>query len=222
MGTANQQLLARRPRPPEGMVTLGGLVEPDRCEPADDLTDWLRTQYLSEEGALFSPHHGHLHQASIGCLWTTAEFKRQGRRIVGFAEMPDQTYGRLNKFVKARAMQQLLEWFGDIPDFLLTFDAVHAEQTDDVSFCALVDHELTHCAQQENEFGEPKFSKVTGLPLWRIRGHDVEEFVSVVKRFGIEAAGSDAVDMVVAAAERPTIGRAKVKQACGTCLKVAA
>ena len=120
---------------------------------------------------------------------------------------------------KARAVQQIHEWFGDLPDFLLTFDALYAAQVDDSSFCALVDHELYHCAQAEDEFGMPKFNSSTGEPVWAMRGHDVEEFVGVVRRFGIEAAGDVATDLVIAASREPEVAPARLSQACGTCTK---
>jgi hypothetical protein len=51
-----------------------------------------------------------------------------------------------------------------------------------------------------------------------MRGHDVEEFVDVVRRFGIQAAGEAATDMVIAAAQKPEIAEARLAQACGTCM----
>lgn len=41
---------------------------------------------------------------------------------------------------------------------------------------ALIDHELAHCARHENEAGETS---------WIILPHDVEEFSSIVKRWGL-------------------------------------
>jgi hypothetical protein len=51
-----------------------------------------------------------------------------------------------------------------------------------------------------------------------MRGHDVEEFVGVVRRYGADAAGS------VSWSQRRTRGRrlpkAKISRACGTCLRL--
>lgn len=211
-----------RPRPPDDLVTITNLALPDRFVPAPELWDWIGAAYLDEAGALHNPEHAHLKQAQIACLWTTAENKRRLRRIVGEAEMPERYAGKLSRWVRARVEQQLVEWFGLLPDFLLTFDAVHCAEVEDASFCALVDHELYHCAQQRDEFGGAKFNKATGAPLWTLRGHDVEEFVGVVRRFGVEAAGEAATDLVIAAAGKPEIGVARVAQACGTCLRAVA
>lgn len=220
MGTV-QRLLAR-PRPPAELVSMEGLIASDWFVPAPDLLEWVRSAYLDDSGALFTEEHAHLEVATIGCLWTNAENTRHGRRIVGQAEMPERSIGRSGKWQKARGMQQLEEWFGEVPSFVLTFDAVYAEQVDDASFCSLVDHELFHCAQAEDEFGQPRFKKSDGRPMWTIRGHDVEEFTGVVRRFGIQAAGKGATEMVIAAAKQPEIATARVAQACGTCLRLVA
>lgn len=191
-------------------------------EPAPELAQWLRSEYIEPDGAFYEEGlHGHLNEASIGCLWTCSENTRRGRRVVGEAEMP-LTMGRLTRWVKDRMFQQLVGWFGEVPDFVLTFDAVHCDQVDDPTFCALVDHELTHCDVARDENGSPKFSKVTGLPQYCLRGHDVQEFVSVVRRFGIEAAGQSAVDMVIAASKKPRFDAARVAVACGNCLRLVA
>ena len=218
----NVQHLLARPRPPSKLIAVDGLPAPSRFVPAPTLLEWIQAAYLHEDGALFSEEHSHLERATIGCLWTNTENSRHQRRIVGQAEMPSRTLGRAGKWASGRARQQLEEWFEAVPDFLLTFDSRYADAVDDASFCALVDHELFHCAQAEDEFGEPHFSKATGLPIWTIRGHDVEEFSSVVRRFGIQAAGKKAMDFVSAATKRPEIAAARLTQACGTCLKAAA
>jgi hypothetical protein len=41
---------------------------------------------------------------------------------------------------------------------------------------ALVDHELQHCCKTEDKQGNP---------VWYIQGHDVEDFVSVIRRNGL-------------------------------------
>lgn len=212
-----------RPYPPDDLTSISGLSAPDRFVPAPEVLEWIRGAYLGEGGPLHNPEHSHLADARIGVLWTSAENTRQMRRVLGEAEMPARSLARLGKWQRARAEQQLRGWFdGTVPDFLITLDAVYAADCEDAAFAALVDHELTHCAQAKDEFGAPRFNQVTGLPVWTMRGHDVSEFVSVVRRFGVEAAGQDAVDFVLAAAQKPEIGPVKVAHACGTCLKVAA
>ena len=140
----------------------------------------------------------------------------------GRDELPASAGERSNKWARGRVEFELEQWFRDIPDFLLTFDALYANDVDDATFCSLVDHELFHCAQATDEFHMPKFNKVTGDPSYCIRGHDIEEFVGVVRRFGIQAAAGEAVEFVIAASQKPEIASAALAQACGTCLRLAA
>jgi hypothetical protein len=204
-----------RPLPPEEL--LNDLEQIDRFEPAPDLRNWVRMTFLNEDSKLFNSEHGHLRDATLGFLWTNCDNSRNMRTVIGQAElMPPMAMG---KWQRARACQQVEEWFGSMPDFLLTFSAVAAAMMDDASFCALVEHELYHCAQKADEHGMPKF-KQDGTPSFCIRGHDVEEFVGVVARYGAEAAGVSA--MIDAAQRAPLIGRASIAGACGTCLRAAA
>jgi len=219
MGTTETMKNCARPFPPDGLVSVEGLLAPDRFEPAPDFARWIRETYLEEGGAFFFDTHSRLLNAQIGVLWTTAPYWRRGRQVLAQAEMPGRSK---STWTARRNLSQLHHWFGFVPDFLLTFDAIYADGADDATFAALVDHELCHCAQAEDEFGNPKFNRETGQPSWKLRGHDVEEFVSVVQRFGIHAAGEAAVDLVIAASQRPAIAAAKVAQGCGTCLLRAA
>lgn len=206
-----------RPYPPHDLATLSGLEMLDRFIPAPDLLAWIRSTFLEEASPLFNIEHAHLRDAALGVLWTNCDNSRQMRAVIGQAElMPPMAMG---KWQRARAIQQVEDWFDGMPDFLLTFSAPAAAGMDDVSFCALVEHELFHCAQKLDEFGMPKF-KQDGTPSFAIRGHDVEEFVGVVSRYGAEAAGVAA--MVEAAQSAPLIGRASIAGVCGTCLRAVA
>jgi hypothetical protein len=92
--------------------------------------------------------HAHLAFASIGALWTNVANSRSGRRIVGHAEMGKNVGGTsTGRWGKARAEQQIAEWFGTVPDFILTFDADYATTCSDAEFCVLTEHELMHCGQ---------------------------------------------------------------------------
>lgn len=206
--------IARRPRPPAEVTEINGSA---RFIPDPVLAEWVKLNYATEHAPLYDPGHRHLADAVIGFLWTNVENSRHQRRIVGQAELVQNLKASSGKWVRARAEQQMLEWFEDLPDFVITLDALYADTADDTAFCALIDHELCHCAQELDDFGQPKFDKVTGLPKFAMRGHDVEEFVSVVGRFGHEH--SPAVqDLLIAVAAGPSIARVKIAQACGTCL----
>lgn len=203
-----------RPYPPEAMIED---VVNDLFAPDFELRSWIIDTFISETGDLCNPDHAHLRDANLGVLWTNCDNSRNMRSVIGQAElMPPMAMG---KWQRARASQQVVEWFGGMPDFLLTFSAPAAATMDDTSFCALVEHELYHCAQKLDRYGMPAFNKA-GLPVFAIRGHDVEEFVGVVARYGAQAAGVS--EMVDAANRRPSIGLASIAGACGTCLRAVA
>ncbi|TRC78572.1 hypothetical protein FJV80_24615 [Mesorhizobium sp. WSM4310] len=191
-------------------------VDEIKFAPSVELTDWARTTFIVDDSSLRNDDHRHLNQATIGALWTNVPNGRAGRSVIGQAERGLPPAG---KWLRARIERQILDWFGDVPDFILTFDAHYASQCSDAEFCALVEHELYHCGQERDMFGQPRFRK-SGLPAFTIRGHDVEEFVGVVRRYGADAAGVRA--MIDAANHGPEIANVRIAQACGTCrLKVA-
>lgn len=109
------------------------------------------------------------------------------------------------------------EWFGRVPAYLITLDASYCRQCSDTDFCALVEHELYHIAQKRDAFGAPAFTK-EGLPKLGIQGHDVEEFVGVVKRYGAGDPDGAIARLARAAANQPEVSRANIAGACGTCL----
>jgi hypothetical protein len=206
-----------RPYPPEYLRHVSEMEDArdiDRTEPAVYMEPWIRAVFLDEASLLYNPDHAHLQEATIGVLWTAAPNSRGGVGIVGNAEMP-QPKG--NRWQIARQKQQILDWFGIIPDFLMTLSAPYCAQASDATFCALVDHELTHMAQRQKD-GEPWFSKETGKPLWMIREHDVSQFTSIVRRYGQDAAG---VRHMVEAAKQHQLERVfpdeAISFACGTC-----
>lgn len=203
-----------RPHPP---VELHDPIDAPSFLPAPDLAEWLRETFIDEGSSLENEDHRHLRFASLGVLWSSVPNSRQGRTVVGQAE--DGTPRAMGRWAKARAEQQITEWFGSIPDFILTFSADYAAQATDEEFCALVEHELYHCGQERDGFGAPKFRQ-SGLPAFTVRGHDVEEFVGVVRRYGADASGVR--DLVEAASHEPLIARASIAQACGTCMQRAA
>ncbi len=184
--------------------------------PVPELIEWLKATFIADDAPLHNEDHRHLAWASLGALWTNVPNGRAGRRIIGQCEMG---LPPMSKWGRAKVERQLLDWFGELPTFLLTFDAEYARDCGDAEFMALVEHELYHAGQERDPFGAPKFRK-NGLPAFAIRGHDVEEFVGVVRRYGAGAAGVQA--MVDAANAGPAIADVKIAQACGTCrLRVA-
>lgn len=200
-----------RPLPPADLMEMRA-ENINRFIPAPEVIEWARETFIVEGASLWNEDHRHLEHAQFGALWTTCGNRRQGRVIVGQAELGDpRAFG---KWAKARQEQQLVEWFGDVPDFILTFDANYAAVCSDAEWCALVEHELYHCAQARDQYGAPRFHR-DGLPFFEMRGHDIEEFIGVVRRYGADASGVRA--MVDAAKRPPEIAFASVAHACGTC-----
>lgn len=179
--------------------------------PANEITEWVKETFLVEGSPLHNPDHWHLEFADIKFMWASSAFAKKGRTVLGQCE---ELMIRAGGWQKARQEQQFMEWFGYKPQFIITLAADYCDQCSDVDFCALVEHELYHIAQEIDEFGIPKFTK-EGLPKLCMRGHDVEEFNGVVRRYG---ANEQVQEMINAAEEKPKIGLAKISQACGTCI----
>lgn len=183
--------------------------------PAPDMMEWVHRTVLAEGGYLFNPDHSHLAEADLCFLWASAGFAKAGRYVLGQAE---QVMFRAGGWQKQRQEQQMIEWFGRVPTFLITLAAEYCATCTDGEFCALVEHELYHIAQEKDEFGAPKFTK-EGLPKLALRGHDVEEFVGVVRRYGPSREVSALID---ATKRSPEVAQINVSRACGTCLLRAA
>ncbi|WP_026145099.1 putative metallopeptidase [Pseudomonas asplenii] len=200
-----------RPMPPTELLEHLFLT----LRPAPDVWGWIRAEVLADTGSLHNPDHAHLLDASVGVLWASSVFAKQGRTVLGQAE---QVMFRAGGWQKARQEQQMREWFGEEPDYLITLAADYCDQCSDAEFCALVEHELYHIAQATDEYGAPKF-KQDGLPKLYLRGHDVEEFVGVVRRYG---ASNDVQQLINAASRLPEVANINISRACGTCqLKLA-
>ncbi|MBN0712796.1 hypothetical protein JTM07_35940, partial [Pseudomonas aeruginosa] len=54
-----------------------------------------------------------------------------------------------------------------------------------------------------------------GFPKLKLRGHDVEEFVGVVRRYG---PSKDVQHLIDAASRSPEVAKINISRACGTCL----
>ncbi|MGZ8132448.1 putative metallopeptidase [Bordetella bronchiseptica] len=68
-----------------------------------------------------------------------------------------------------------------------------------------------------DKHGSPAFGQ-DGLLKLGLRGHDVEEFIGVVARYG---QSPEVARMIEAAKGSSQVGAASIAHACGTCLKVA-
>lgn len=190
---------------------------PEVFVPAPAFAEWIKETFIGGSGPLANADHAHLLEARIGVLWTNAINIAKQRTILATAEIPQIQAGG---WKRARFEWQLRQWFPEPIDFLLTFSGPECAVLDDRSFCALVEHELYHCAQAEDQFGSPKFRRDSGEPMFALRGHDVEEFTGVIRRYG--ATSADVRALVQAANARPLIDGASIDIACGVCAAIAA
>ena len=201
-----------RPMPPKGLGLFNeGDDYPISFAPAPDVADWLFSTIIDPDGELHNEDHRHLIDADLAVMWAAGGFTKQGRTVVGQAE---QVTFRCGPWQKGRQEQQMTQWFGRVPSYLITLDASYCTQCSDADFCALIEHELYHIAQEHDEHGAPKFTK-EGMPKLCMRGHDVEEFVGVVRRYG---ASLEVQALVDAANNPPEVGKLNISRACGTCL----
>ncbi|MDP9528510.1 putative metallopeptidase [Pseudomonas protegens] len=202
----------QRPMPPASLLELAGLSDFGiRLTPAPEVWEWLQAEILADTGSIHNEDHAHLLDADIRVMWASSSFEKQGRTVLGQAE---QVAFRAGGWQKARMEQQMRDWFGEVPAFIITLAADYCAECSDVDFCALVEHELYHIAQAKDQYGVPKFTQA-GLPKLEMRGHDVEEFVGVVRRYG---ASSDVQALVDAANNPAEVGKLNISRACGTCL----
>lgn len=211
-----QDAFAARPKPPTALFDAENWFR--RFMPADGVAEWVHKTLFREDSPIFNPDHHHLHDADIEFLWAAQENNRQMRRVVGQCE--EVTF-RCGAWQKGRQEQQMYEWFGRVPTYLITLDAMYASECSDAEFCALIEHELYHIAHRPDEFGQPAYTK-DGLPKIGIQSHDVEEFVGIVRRYGIGAAAGKTAALVEAAKRAPEIGQVDIARMCGTCLLRAA
>lgn len=205
------------PGPPDHLLLPVMEAAADSFAPAPDLAAAVGALFLDEESPFYVEEHSHLLYAEIGYLWTSAPARRRGRTILGTAEIFQP---RGSGWAKARQEAQMLQWFGEAPDFVITLSAPYVarclEGGSHANIGALIDHELSHCGQALDEWGAPRFNQRTGRPVFTLRGHDVEEFVGVVERWG---AGATMTETLAAAANAgPRFGRADAAGLCGTCL----
>lgn len=208
------ETIADIPIPPRSILDA---YEPT-FEPADELEAWIRQTFIDDGAELMNAEHEHLRLATIGMLWASVPYVKKHRRVLGEARIGEPTGS--NAWSVGRTEQQLREWFGQIPDFLITLDAPWFAQASNLARCAMIEHELFHAAQQRDEFGAPKFSRSTGRPMWCIASHDIEEFTAVVRRYGAWSDELDEMRRVMSAG--PTIGKAEIDGICGSCMRKAA
>lgn len=135
----------------------------------------IMERLIKREG-MFTPLR--LGEARIMIVMRTAPKVRNGRDELGSMSLP-----RFQGGLAALGVWLLAEHFGSYPDYVLTLDNTWWEGSTPEQKEALVFHELMHCEHATDREGELKFQD-DGRPVWAIKGHDIEEFREVVRRYG--------------------------------------
>src|SRR3546814_7342909 len=97
--------------------------------PGRDVMQWIAETVIADTGALHNPDHRHLEGADLEVLWAASGFAKAGRFVAGQAE---QVTFRSGGWQKRRQEQQMCEWFGRVPEFLITLDARSEEHTSEL------------------------------------------------------------------------------------------
>lgn len=207
-----------RPFPPTEFIAQAEEEEVIRLIPAVDLKEWVIANWLTVGGHLHNPDHDHiaelLHddETFLAFAWASSAAVAKKRMVLGQCEKVMFNQGG---WKKARQEQQMRDWYGFVPQYLITVDASFCEQATDHDFCALIEHELYHIGVERDEDGEAIYSEMTGLPKHYLADHDVEEFYGVVRRWG---ASENVKRLVEIAKNPPFVSDFNVSACCGTCV----
>ncbi|MER8308112.1 putative metallopeptidase [Acinetobacter baumannii] len=207
-----------RPFPPQELIDKADEEEAIRLIPAPDLKKWVVANYLTIGGPLYNPDHNHIaellddNDEFLAFAWASSAYKSKQAMVLGQCE---KVMFNAGGWRKARQEQQMRDWFGFVPTYLITVDATFCDKANDREFCALLEHELYHIGVERDEDGEMIFSSSTGLPKHYLAGHDVEEFIGVTKRWG----ASQSVKRIVEAAKNPPfVSNLDISKCCGNCV----
>lgn len=213
----DKSITLNRPYPPSELHEPGDLFMP-----APEVYEWFRRAVISEKGPIYNPEHSHLKYARIGVLWTNVYEAHGGVEVIGSAEILSFR-GKARQ--KARQEIPFRQWFGTAYlsfDFLVTLYAPFFAKVDDYTFCSGTEHEFLHCGQDVEDDGKTKRWKKDGSPIFAIRSHDVEVFVSEWRRYGPGSARGASAELARYSALEPEVGPAAIRAACGTCLRLVA
>ncbi|EXT33952.1 hypothetical protein J804_4039 [Acinetobacter sp. 25977_1] len=206
------------PFPPTDFIDQADEEEAIRIVPASDLKNWVVANFLTLGGPLHNPDHDHIaemlhdNEGFLASAWASTAYTRTKRMVLGQCE---KVMFQQGGWKKARQEQQMRDWFGFVPIYLITIDASFCEKANDNEFCALFEHELYHIGVERDSDGEIIYSDHTGLPKHYLAGHDVEEFIGVVKRWG----ANDSVKRLVEVAKTPPfVSDLDISKCCGNCV----
>ena len=201
------------PSPPEHMLDTHD--KKIYFEPAPEMTAWILATFVSKDGPLTHKVHKHLVYAPPAVLWTNVPNSRGGNKIAGTASMPANAKG--DPWAMAQRKRQLLDWFGKVPEFLITLHAPLWDLSDYRRRLAVTEHEMLHCGHRKDDFGCFRYSRETGKPIFFLKGHDVEVFVHEGERYGVGASSGASMQLFEAWKRAPSVTDAQISEVCGTC-----
>lgn len=207
-----------RPFPQPDFIDQAEEEEAIRLIPAPDLKKWVVANFLTLGGPLHNPDHDHIaellhdNKQFLDFAWASSAYTRAKRMVLGQCE---KVMFQQGGWKKARQEQQMRDWFGFVPTYLITIDATFCDKANDSEFCALLEHELYHIGVERDGDGEIIYSDHTGLPKHYLAGHDVEEFIGVVKRWG---ANENVKRLIEVAKNPPFVSDLDISKCCGNCV----
>ena len=126
------------------------------------------------------PEHAHYkdEEMRVEFLMKTAPLIKAGKQVLGTMHIPT-VQGRLKDLFE----MLLAQFFGQMPQFLVTIDLEWWQEATPLEREALVYHELLHVKQSIDKNGDPAFD-MDGNPKFGLVGHDIEAFNAEVERYG--------------------------------------
>jgi hypothetical protein len=183
-----------KPIPPEHLHEPGFNVEP-----APEAAEWLKQMFVLDGAPLMNPDHEHMRKVDLVCLWTNVEFEDGGMPIVGMAEIVNVN-GK--PWPRAEKTDHLCMLHGNIPQARIWLYAPAWATCSHWRACAVGEHELYHYAHKHDGEGDPMFDDLD-RPVLTKRAHDVEEFVGVMVRYGVDNCAGRSRAFVEAALQKP-------------------
>jgi hypothetical protein len=139
----------------------------------------------------------------VAFMFRFGEWTRADKCILGMCCTP-----AVQGVLRDLFYQMLEHTLGYMPDFIILLNGEWWADASERQREILVFHEAQHAGHARDKFGGLKFHRITGRPITCIRGHDVEEFTSVVRRYG--GWKSDLAEFLAAAAGDPESSKAPV------------
>lgn len=207
-----------RPFPPTELLDQAEQEEAIRLAPAPELKEWVVKNWLTVGGELHNPDHDHIaellhdNEQFLAFAWASSAAVAKKRMVLGQCE---KVMFRAGGWQKARQEQQMRDWFGFVPQYLITIDATYCEQANDRDFCRLIEHELYHIGVERDEDGEVIYSDHTGLPKHYLAGHDVEVFFGEIRQHGVDSSVQRLLDI---AKNAPFASETNIAACCGNCV----